>query len=272
MSFVIQGTKFLRCKSKTIKHSLDPSWRETFTLALTKGEYMEGEKKFDFGANGPILEVTVEDVDAMSAADFMGELNIPLETVEKKRTRAWYPLEADAKGKHKSSNVVGAVELILEWCYDLEMDFDPFMEPDEHPDKAPNEIRIGLARGRNLAVKDKARFRVDRTLSQLGISARTQPCPDGELDLARTVRFPAEATPPLVRLFASRARLRRDPARRRCSTVRDRPTRACVLPSATRSWRPSRPVKRRRCSPSGTRSSRYRSLRAPRTRSRPSSW
>ena len=179
MSFVIQGTKFLRCKSKTIKHSLDPSWRETFTLALTKGEYMEGEKKFDFGANGAILEVTVEDVDAMSAADFMGELNIPLETVEKKRTRAWYPLEADAEGKHKSSNVVGAVELILEWCYDPEMDFDPFMEPDEHPDKAPNEIRIGLARGRNLAVKDKARFRVDRTLSR-------SEYPRG-LNLARTV-------------------------------------------------------------------------------------
>ncbi|EGB11285.1 hypothetical protein AURANDRAFT_11830, partial [Aureococcus anophagefferens] len=122
--FQITGTKRLKCKSKTIKKSLDPSWRETFSLELPEGEYMEGETKIDFGANGPILEVTIEDVDELTSADFMGELNIPLEPLKKQRTRAWHPLQADAEGKHKSSNVCG-------------------------------ELRLALVQGRGLAIKDK---------------------------------------------------------------------------------------------------------------------
>ena len=75
--FKVTGTKYLSCSSKCIKKSLDPSWRETFSLPLTKN-YAEDEKPIDFGVNGPILEVTCEDVDAVSAADFMGELNVPV--------------------------------------------------------------------------------------------------------------------------------------------------------------------------------------------------
>ena len=95
--------------------------------------------------------------------------------------RKWYPLEADADGEHKSSNIHGELELILEWCYNPELDFDPFarsrrpkfvpcpaldaierlthhtqVEDDKYPDKAPNEVCVGLGRGRHLAIKDKA--------------------------------------------------------------------------------------------------------------------
>ena len=75
--FKVTGTKDLHCASKCIKKSLDPSWRETFSLPLTK-DYAEDEKPLDFGINGPILEVTCEDVDTVSSADFMGELNLPV--------------------------------------------------------------------------------------------------------------------------------------------------------------------------------------------------
>ena len=75
--FKITGTKYLNVKSKCIKKSLDPSWRETFSLPLTK-DYSEDEKPIDFGINGPILEVTCEGVDTVSSADFMGELNLPV--------------------------------------------------------------------------------------------------------------------------------------------------------------------------------------------------
>ena len=77
MRFKITGTKYLNVKSKCIKKSLDPSWRETFSLPLTK-DYSENEKPIDFGINGPILEVTCEDVDTVSSADYMGELNLPV--------------------------------------------------------------------------------------------------------------------------------------------------------------------------------------------------
>ena len=79
-----------------------------------------------------------------------------INAVEKQRVRKWYPLEADAGGEHKSSNVHGELELILEWCYNPELDFDPFCEEDKYPDKAPNEVCVGLGRGRHLAIKDKA--------------------------------------------------------------------------------------------------------------------
>ena len=77
MRFKVTGTKDLHCASKCIKKSLDPSWRETFSLPLTK-DYSEDEKPIDFGINGPILEVTCEDIDTVSSADFMGELNLPV--------------------------------------------------------------------------------------------------------------------------------------------------------------------------------------------------
>ena len=70
--------------------------------------------------------------------------------------RKWYPLEADAAGEHKSSNIHGELELILEWCYNPALDFDPFCEEDKYPEKAPNEVCVGLGRGRHLAIKDKA--------------------------------------------------------------------------------------------------------------------
>ena len=72
--------------------------------------------------------------------------------------RKWYALEADAGGEHKSSNVHGELELILEWCYNPELDFDPYPDSELKPDyedKAPNELRLALVQARGLAIKDK---------------------------------------------------------------------------------------------------------------------
>ena len=55
--FKVTGTKDLHCTSKCIKKSLDPSWRETFSLPLTK-DYSEDEKPIDFGINGPTVSYT----------------------------------------------------------------------------------------------------------------------------------------------------------------------------------------------------------------------
>jgi hypothetical protein len=79
-----------------------------------------------------------------------------LNAVEKQRVRKWYALGADAGGEHKSSNVQGELELILEWCYNPALDFDPFADEDKYPEKPPNEVCVGLGRGRHLAIKDKA--------------------------------------------------------------------------------------------------------------------
>ena len=45
--FKVTGTKDLHCASKCIKKSLDPSWRETFSLPLTK-DYSEDEKPIEW--------------------------------------------------------------------------------------------------------------------------------------------------------------------------------------------------------------------------------
>ena len=50
------GTKRLACQSKTIKKSLQPSWRECFTLPLSEA-YAEDDATLDFGAVGSRIGV-----------------------------------------------------------------------------------------------------------------------------------------------------------------------------------------------------------------------
>ena len=55
--------------------------------------------------NPPVLDVLVEDIDAVSSADFMGRARVELEPLKNQRLRKWFPLSADAEGKKGSSNV-----------------------------------------------------------------------------------------------------------------------------------------------------------------------
>ena len=55
----------------------------------------------------------------------------------------------------KSENVKGAVELIAQWWYNPALDFEPFLEPDDHADAPPNELRVAIVAARDLAIKDK---------------------------------------------------------------------------------------------------------------------
>ena len=75
----------------------------------------------------------------------MGEVIVALsELPPQKVVRKWHSLGDDK----------GEVEVILQWCYDADRDFEAFPEIDESG-KMPNELCVGVFRARNLAVKDK---------------------------------------------------------------------------------------------------------------------
>ena len=57
--------------------------------------------------------------------------------------RKWYALDTG-----------GAIEVIAQWRHSPTNAWKPFAPP-KFPDKAPNELRVGLSQGRELAVKDK---------------------------------------------------------------------------------------------------------------------
>ena len=75
----------------------------------------------------------------------MGEVTVALsELPQQKVVRKWHSLGEDK----------GEVELVLQWCYDADRDFEAFPEVDESG-SMPNELCVGVFRARNLAVKDK---------------------------------------------------------------------------------------------------------------------
>ena len=111
--------------------TLEPTWREVHD--------------FDCEDGSLTFKCVVEDYDAVSSADFMGDVTVALsELPPQKVVRKWYSL-GDEKGE---------VELVLQWCYDADRDFEAFPEVDESG-KMPNELCVGVFRARNLAVKDK---------------------------------------------------------------------------------------------------------------------
>ncbi|KAH8054642.1 C2 domain-containing protein [Aureococcus anophagefferens] len=135
------ATISVACKTfKTIcvKKSLDPSWHGRFEA------HVEGA--------GHALSVVVEDVDELSADDFMGAVEIPrasgLEPMrDKKRHRAWYALTNKSGAKDKDR---GEVEVVLRWAFEEAL--ERFVEEgfDEHGDEClaePNELCVGLVPG-----------------------------------------------------------------------------------------------------------------------------
>ena len=151
----------LETKEENIKSDLE---RDLHLRTTATGE----------GAPGWVLTATCEDIDGMSSADFMGKVDIELQSLlkePKRRSRSWHKLGA-VDGK--SSNVTGELDIVVQWRYNAALDFRPLVrircgtpsthstrrldeEKDPtHADKDPNELRIALVQGRSLAVKDKA--------------------------------------------------------------------------------------------------------------------
>ena len=94
----------------------------------------------------PSLTLNVQDWDAVSQNDAMGSVEIKLETLLERKgepLRKWYALDTG-----------GAIEVIAQWRHSPTNAWKPFAPP-KFPEKAPNELRVGLSQGRELAVKDK---------------------------------------------------------------------------------------------------------------------
>ena len=100
------------------------------------------------------MEVLLYDEDEVSSPDFMGRISIEISEFcsTQKAKREWFTLLPE---EGKSENVKGAVELIAQWWYNPALDFEPFMEPDDHADAPPNELRVAIVAARDLAIKDK---------------------------------------------------------------------------------------------------------------------
>ena len=72
--------------------------------------------------NPPVLDVLVEDIDAVSSADFMGRARVELEPLKNQRLRKWFPLSADSEGKKGSSNVRTRRLVFLRLCVAARVD------------------------------------------------------------------------------------------------------------------------------------------------------
>ena len=93
----------------------------------------------------PVLTLAVEDWDEISSADAMGTVDIPL-TPDHAITRDWYTLAQNDKGLPKE--VSGEVNVVLQWRYNPDLDYDLFSEPIDHPEEELNELRLAIVQAR----------------------------------------------------------------------------------------------------------------------------
>ncbi|KAH8046598.1 C2 domain-containing protein [Aureococcus anophagefferens] len=145
-------------KSSTRKKTLDPIWREVFARELRppKEDDLAATKNW----SPPLLRCICEDVDELTSADFMGQLDIALDALIADRPTvdaSWRALAPDPDGK-ASSNVTGELHVAVQWRFNPELEFDPWVDDAPlpgNPERPPNELRVALVRGRDLSVKDK---------------------------------------------------------------------------------------------------------------------
>ena len=108
-----------------------------------------------------LISTQVEDVDEISAADFMGAIQgIDLsQIVPNKIHRKWHSLQTEDPLSKKvcKGDVHGDVELVILWRYNESLDWDPF-DRATVSDGPVNELRIAAFRGRKLAIRDKNLF------------------------------------------------------------------------------------------------------------------
>ena len=123
-------------KTAVKKKTLEPAFHEQFQWSASPAS----------SGDQPSLTLNVQDWDAVSSNDPMGSVEIKLDTLLERKgepLRKWYALDTG-----------GAIEVIAQWRHSPTNAWKPFAAP-KHPDKAPNELRVGLSQGRELAVKDK---------------------------------------------------------------------------------------------------------------------
>jgi hypothetical protein len=112
------------------------------------------------------LEITLEDDDRFSAADFMGRLSLPLDDAAlglggKRRARRWHRLlgpkkttkaDADDGGGDDDEAELGELELVLRRRYNPKLDY--LGDDDGHASREPNAIRVTLVQARGLRAMD----------------------------------------------------------------------------------------------------------------------
>jgi len=128
------------------KKDLNPIYKETFKLSCPQDP-------------DACLEVQCDDWDGRSTKQFMGKFSIKLEALAAGHPhRAWYVLGSQKTGLPDGHTTRGSVELVLRWRHNPDYaEGDPLEEVDGdlYPDKAPNELRVGLIRARRLPAMDK---------------------------------------------------------------------------------------------------------------------
>jgi Ca2+-dependent lipid-binding protein len=128
-----KGKKRTAVKTSTV----EPVWHEQFVWAVAPAS----------SGPAPVLTLACFDSDALSRNDPMGDASVALDALVAARgapSRQWYPLSTG-----------GAVEVVVQWRHAPANDWRPFGTSEKHAGKAPNELRVGLSAGRDLAIKDK---------------------------------------------------------------------------------------------------------------------
>ena len=123
-------------KTAVKKKTLEPMFREQFQWSVSPSS----------GSEQPSLTLNVQDWDAVSKNDPMGSVTVELSSLLERKgesLRKWYSLDTG-----------GAIEVIVQWRHSPTNAWKPFAAP-KHADRMPNELRVGLSQGRELAVKDK---------------------------------------------------------------------------------------------------------------------
>jgi Ca2+-dependent lipid-binding protein len=145
--FSIKGRPDIQLRSTVREKTLSPAWAESFELELM----------FDEIAEDPTLTVRIEDYDGkLSKSESMGICEIPLRGREHTRSREWYTLQHDPT--NKKGVVTGEVDVVLRWRHVPSRVFKPFAGLEDNLQKCPNELIIGLGRGRGLPIMDKSMF------------------------------------------------------------------------------------------------------------------
>ena len=155
-------------QSKVVKKSLEPVWKETFVVPLphidledwTKPQLtiqvLHGVRRDAVDAIRHRCDASrhprtqVEDWDEISSADAMGTVTIDLKP-DHAISREWYTLQQNEKGLPKE--ISGEVNVLLQWRYNPDLDYDPFNEP--VIDDEINELRVAIVQARGLAIMDK---------------------------------------------------------------------------------------------------------------------
>ena len=139
-------------KTDVVKKSLEPIWMRMVELPVP----VTKDKK-----PLPSLDVLVEDHDTLSS-DFLGKVtispaSIPQLEADGAAPPTWYPLcNKDGSSAADRGQIQLALKMVYDPQYDPSEDRPFFTEEVTDVDKPPNELRIAIARARDLRAMDAA--------------------------------------------------------------------------------------------------------------------